>query len=89
MTLEDSYRRQPNAMAIFDKFITKTSPGKIIDSSSRKGNLGVHDSIEWLISSIMSLQFYIKLPRVPLKLFFGESILAMTQTGENSFYCTF
>ena len=76
-------------MDIFDKFITKTSPGKIEDSSSRKGNLGVHDSIEWLISSIMSLQFYIKLPRVPLKLFFGESILAMTHTGENSFYCTF
>ena len=75
-------------MDIFDKFITKTSPGKIEDSSSRKGNLGVHDSIEWLISS-MSLQFYIKLPRVPLKLFFGESILAMTHTGENSFYCTF
>ena len=88
VTLEDSYRRQPNAMDIFDKFITKTSPGKIEDSSSRKGNLGVHDSIEWLISS-MSLQFYIKLPRVPLKLFFGESILAMTHTGENSFYCTF
>ena len=65
VTLEDSYRRQPNAMDIFDKFITKTSPGKIEDSSSRKGNLGVHDSIEWLISS-MSLQFHIKLPRVPL-----------------------
>ena len=62
--------------------------GKIEDSSSRKGNLGVHDSIEWLISS-MSLHFHIKLPRVPLKLFFGESILAMTHTGENSFYCTF
>ena len=74
VTLEDSYRRQPNAMDIFDKFITKTSPGKIEDSSSRKGNLlGIHDSIEWLISS-MSLQFHIKLPRVPLKLFFGESI---------------
>ena len=68
-------------MDIFDKFITKTSPGKIEDSSSRKGNLvGIHDSIEWL---------QIKLPRVPLKLFFGESILAMTHTGENSFYCTF
>ena len=88
MWLEDSHRRQPNAMDIFDKFITKTSPGKIEDSSSRKGNLGVHDSIEWLISS-MSLQFYIKLPWVPLKLFFGESILGMTHTGENSFYCTF
>ena len=88
VTLEDSYRRQAKAMDIFDKFITKTSPGKIEDSSSRKGNLGVHDSIEWLISS-MSLQFRIKLARVPLKLFFGESILAMTHTGENSFYCTF
>lgn len=86
VTLEDSYSRQPNAMDIFDKFITKTSPGKIEDSSSRKGNLGVHDSIEWLISS-MSLQFHIKLPRVPLKLYFGESILAMTHIGENLFYC--
>ena len=62
-------------MNIFDE-ITKPSSGKIEDSSSKKGNLGVHDSIEWLISS-MSLQFYIKLP------------LAMTHTGENSFYCTF
>ena len=60
-------------MNIFDKFITKPSPGKIEDSSSRKGNLRVHNSIEWLISS-MSLHFHIKLPRVPLKLFFGESI---------------
>ena len=65
----------------------KTSPGKIEDSSSRKGNLGVHDSIEWLISS-MSLHFHIKLPRVPVRLFF-ESILAITHTGDNSFYCTF
>ena len=83
VTLEDSYRRQAKAMDIFDKFITKTSPGKIEDSSSRKGNLGVHDSIVWLISS-MSLKFHIKLPRVPLKIFFGESIFLQWLTQERT-----
>ena len=65
---------------------TSTGEKKIEDSIWKEIYVGVHDSIEWLIS-LMSLffKFHIKLPRVPLKLS-SLKVFMQSHTLERSHY---